>query len=866
MRPFPQMRTLATAIVTATALASGAPRAQEPATVPLRGQVVTWQGEPVAGAAIAFGAEDEWTTAQLLAGPPLRTDTEGRFTVAVPARPESPPARLFVAAEGMAAIAPNVRWQYADTAPPRQRAATDMGRITLPLGTRLFGRVRDVDGRPVAGAVVVARDMLDGHRLLRGPVVGTLCRAVTDRSGIFQLPAALPNAVVLDVSHPGSYRQTLEPVAAATPLEITLVPSGRIAGRVLDAAGSGIAGAMVRALYERSGPTTTATTAADGSFALPLEYRARYRLRATLAADPDAVPPAPAANSHSALLEGPRANLELTLTAGEAAEAPERLAIRAVAAGDRTPVADFRAVAVWEDYANRNANYLEYRLSYHMQRSGVAAKGGAAEVPGPGPNGAAVGAVRVLAPGRAPFTRTDVAWSEVEPGRAREPLVVELEPEATLGGTVVDERSGEPLAGATLWARPALDPRLGVYDRSNAPPEDAVTAAADGSFTLRQLGAGSWHVRVRHPGRPPMPAVTVALERAEQRAGFELRMPAGATVAGRIVGMPIPQGSGVFLHELPRLSFGGTSHVRMVGAGPPAEPTLLDPDGRFEFEGVALESFVLVLVLPSPPRCGQSLHVPIEPMRVRREGIRRDFDVAVDVPGRLAGQVTFARAAVPFERLVVVAQEVTDAGTHTIVQPQGNLTGPRTFVAPDGRFELPVSPGTHRLLLVDLLTSVVLAESPAGVTAKPGTTATADLPAELAQVRVRLVPENEGGAMAVVDRLEVRFQPADSPAAPGLIVMNENYDQGVGLPVPDGTTELVFVLPAGRATLLARSAVPQLRGDGPRWEPGPLGRAELEIAAGAADDAAVEVPVVAPPEVPAEGKAGADEDADGKDR
>lgn len=866
-------------------LASAAAQAEpapDDARVRCIGRVVGWEGQPIAGAAVAWADPDTLSTAELLQQPPVTTDADGRFEFTAWREPGTRERnfQVLIAAKGRASVARSVPWKYEpkrdQRAPSIRAAETDLGQIVLAEGVRLFGRVRAASGEPLAGARVVARDLLDGSRTLPGAGGhGFRCVAISDGRGIFELPTTLAQGVSIDVALDGHYRRTIEPVAVGTPLEIELRKSGSIRGRLLDETGSGVGGATVSASYERRGPTTRTETEPDGSFTLPLEYDARYRLNATHTrpvgeAPADGKPQQKVTvRGRSGILQGPLANLELSLKAPDAEQkkdaTSERMRVRAVDAASGDALGEFRVAAVWEDYANQNANYLEYRMQHAMPRELQRAEDGALEITGPGEHNARTGIVRVLAPGYAPATVRDVEWKDVDAGKEREALVVQLHPEAGVTGRVVDETSGEGIAGVKVWARPQLDPNQGSYGDpygGKAPP-DAVETAADGSFAIGQLGEGAWHLRCEHEKRPPMPPESVELKAAERRGDVVLKLPLGAEVAGRVVGMPIPEGTKVFLHELPRTTFGNSGSYTSYRGGIPIPNTAiaLDQDGAFSFTGVKLENYLLVLVLPSRPRCGDPLCIPLEPFRVRKDGIARDFDAAEDRPATISGRVTFPAASVPLDRLAVVAQQVAEDPNMPFY---GNhFAGTRSFVAPDATFAIHVAPGSYRLRLIDYVSGLPLATPPATLRVRPSQTVQSDLKAPLTEVTLRLVPEQADGKVALTDRVEVRFQAKNGQQ---MGFGNDNYDSGTGLPIEPGQREVRLQLPPGNATFLLRNNVTQLRVDDQRYNVPPVGRHELEVPEQAKAPLECEIKVGPPPEIPdpdakPEGQQGKGDDA-----
>ncbi|MEQ1632531.1 MAG: carboxypeptidase-like regulatory domain-containing protein [Planctomycetota bacterium] len=835
------------------------------ATIKLSGRVLTWQGTPVPGAGVVWGGADSLTTAELVAKAAVRSGDDGRFVIDVPSHPQNSSTvidnpTLMIAAKGYAAIQPAVTFKIGAAeanSDVRPRIDTDLGDVVLPEGVRLFGRVRDQDGKGIAGASVVARDLLDGNRVLPGPTSQCRCRAVTDQSGIFELPGTLASGVAIEVQRAGYLRYSLAPAGVGTPLEMSLQPSGKILGRVLDEDGRGVGNAIVSVSYERRGKTSRVHTSTDGAFELPIDHVGRFRLRATRVGDTDKKGKPVMQHRDSELFEGPVANLELQFEKPSNSNDAKasKLKIQAVSAKDGTPVTGLRAAATWQQHAMQNANYLEYLLGMNLPAQKPSTTN-EVEVDPPAEQEPRTGAVRVMAKGFAPMTNREVEWAEVEEGATRPPLVVQLVPESTISGRVVDETSGAPIAGASIWAMVQQDPTQGIFNAGRTgPPANAVTSAADGTYSLGELGEGTWVVRFVHKDRPTPPSMTVELKAEEQKTDVLLKLPEGARVSGRVTGMPIPQGSKIFLHPITMPRFGGNSFSSFSSAVQKPDSALpLQTDGSFEFTGVALANFILVVDLPSPPRCGGSLAVPLEPVRVRRSGIQRDFDGSADVPGTIRGKVTFSQATPTECTLVVVAEQAGEDPNEQIFGNRTQIQGPRAFVQPDGTFRLGVVAGFHRLRLVDAWSGMLLASGSDRVEVKAGGEATLDIDSKLTEVAIALQQEVAEKPMAVVDRIEVRFTPKADPKAQGRALQvfggNDNYDQGAGIDVPAGATSARLWLPEGSVLLLARNNVTAVRVDKDRFNQPPLGREEFEIAKTEGSRREVTLKIGPPPEVP----------------
>lgn len=855
------------------ALASFAPLAaplaaqEEPATIALSGRVVDGVGKPIAGAAVAFAPVTKLTTAQLLAKPEVRTGDDGRFVLRAPTLPSGEPGDqpvLLIAAKGFAAVQPPIRWQFpkargavpaASRSEPVPRLDTDLGDLTLPDGTRLFGRVRDAEGKGVAECVVMLRDLFDGQYTLRGPQSNVFCRAVTDKSGIFELPCGLAVGASVEFTAKGLHRARLPAVAAGAPLEVTLQPGSRIAGRVVDDKGGLVAGASVWATYERRGNTTTVRSNDDGTFELWTEQPGRFRVHARMPAAKDKKPGrTPLPTTHSTLQDGPVPNLELVLTRTAPPEATATtttttttLTVQAFAKGTKEPVPGIRAVAIWQEFALRNEAYLD-SLADHYLRDTAASEDHKAEVRGPNEGESQTGVVFVRAPGFAPTALRDVTWPEAEAIPTTKPFVVELPREATVTGRVLDAGTGEPIAGAKVFAQRRQDPRQGRFGDETV-PTTAVETGADGAYRLGQLGEGDFVLRVLHGKRPRPSPVEFTLAAEEQKQGLDVKLAAGARVGGRVTGLELPAGSKVFLHPITAPRFGSNTSWSSGGMAVPKERTDVASDGTFAIDGVALATYFLVLELPRPPRGGSPLFVPIEPLRVRADGIARDFDLGADRPGRIRGTLRYPRALPEGLVPVVVALPIDDQHDHPVFYSQFQHDGPRALVAVDGTFELPVGSGPHRLHVVDAATGVLLATPKERLEVVANGELAQDVAVPLTEVTVTLTPPADAGPFVWVDRLEIRHQPPQ-PGAGNVVFGNDEYDRGGGVPVAPGQTTVRLWLPEGKVTLLARGSSAQLSVErNQRGNEAPLGRVEFDLGADEKAPKAVTIEVAAPPKI-----------------
>jgi hypothetical protein len=797
-----------------------------PAVVEVVGRVVTWDGQPIGGARVAIVDPRTTTTADVLRGDGPTSAADGTFRVAG-ARGASvhAPRVLCVAAKGFAARQAPLPEPAAGGAAAGQPQA--LGLLVLPPGNRIVGRVRDPAGQPVAGALVIARDLLP-DLLPSTEGEAFVCSARTSEGGIFDLPCALPSGLALTVEADGWFTVQHQPVAAGTPLEFELQPSGWIEGRVQDEKGEAVANLWVGAHYEAAAAASLWPTDAAGTFRVPLRHPGRWRLHAY--AEPPAV-----VSGHSPLGDGPAQAVVLVATKPPV-PVQKQLQVRAVTKGSGAAVRTFRAVSAWGELLNNGPIWLHHALAEQSAQA-KPSPDGTVLVDGPSEDGQ-TGAVFVQAEGHAPLLQTDVAFTAEDAK-----LLVELQPEASLVGVVRDAADGKPIAGAKVFAQSAID---SVFGYSGADP--GIVTAADGTFRVGQLGAGDWRLVVQVPGRPPAWPLTVALATGETKPGLVVDVPRGARLAGRIVGGAIGPGHRVSVEPVPLYGampampvwpepemFGGSSLAGAANFGRP-----LAADGSFAFDGLPLGHYALRLHLPSLPRTGNALSVLVDSFRLRAAGLQRDFDITGDQVRAIRGRLTFPGAGGAFENYVVGVVEPSGFGGFELG------SGAYTIALRDGSFTLPLVAGTHRLSVVDLQLGIVVATSrPIDVRDED---VVQDLAVPLVACTVRL-QAGEGAAMALVDRLEVQGQLAAQREGGVAADFDTSYERGRGVQLPRGATSVQLLLPPGDFMLCARSHAERLFGDQGGQSLPPLGKVEFTVTA-AAPPPAIVLEIATPPEIP----------------
>ncbi len=233
---------------------------------PLRGQVVDEVGAPIAGATIGCIFDyDRFVTADLVAAPAARTDEGGWFSLPRPAATNWPIAVSCSArGRGTVVVAPY---------------HLDLGPVTLPPVRRLAGRVRDPEGRAVAGARILVRDWLSrcefvvgrgGERRFEAPEPCSGVRSGAD--GRFVVESAVDTALYVEVHGRGFESQAHGPWDSSQSLDFVLHPVVNMAFEVRGAEGQPVAGAKVE--VHRTGPEypwseVVGNTGPDGVCHLP---------------------------------------------------------------------------------------------------------------------------------------------------------------------------------------------------------------------------------------------------------------------------------------------------------------------------------------------------------------------------------------------------------------------------------------------------------------------------------------------------------------------------------------------------------------------------------------------------------------------
>jgi protocatechuate 3,4-dioxygenase beta subunit len=207
------------------------------------------------------------------------------------------------------------------------------------------------------------------------------------------------------------------------------------------------------------------------------------------------------------------------------------------------------------------------------------------------------------------------AWIFVGSEGARRSRL-ELSPGAAVSGTVIGP-DGAPVAGArVVWA--------GMSDWTMFASErfDAAVTGADGRFRIDALPAGSFRFTARHRDFAPGDSEPVALDGTSERTGVDIRLPRGATLAGRVV-----DGSGA---AVPNAFVRVREKVTGMQFDRPRQTTA-DDAGRFEMKALPI---AVVEVVAASDQAASELEV----VELGTAGVS-DVKLVLDVDGEIAGVV-----------------------------------------------------------------------------------------------------------------------------------------------------------------------------------------------------------------------------------
>ena len=260
---------------------------------------------------------------------------------------------------------------------------------------------------------------------------------------------------------------------------------------------------------------------------------------------------------------------------------------------------------------------------------------------------------------------TQVATAPVE-------LTLALVAGAAVSGRVVDDK-GQPVAGARVIYSGASDWSVQADERL-----DGTVTAADGRFAFAALPAGSFRFVARHEAFSPGSSAIVTLDGSHPTEAIEIKLTAGATVAGVVVdGAKQPIASA-------RVRIGVASRG-MIGSEP--RQVFTDSDGGFVVRGLPRKPLEAVALAES----GSSANVAVD----TTAGDVGKLTLTIDQTGTIAG-VVVDKTGTPLEGVQVSA--LPDFRTGSGGDPmQFRLRGlPQELTNAGGEFEIVgLAPGSY---------------------------------------------------------------------------------------------------------------------------------------------------------------------------
>ena len=593
------------------------------------------------------------------------TDAQGRFRVAIPAG-----RRVIVIADA----AGHARSQW----PRRVLGAgdEDLGRLALPAGRRVTGRVLGATGQPLAGALLVAiAAERAGPR--RASADGFTPVAVSAADGTFTIDGVPQRVTEIRALHPDAAAGSA-PSRGPAAVEIRLEAGRPVTGRVVGPDGkTPLAGAWV--LAGDDGWRAAVRSGTDGAFRIERLATGTQTLVASAA---QVIHPEPGRPATARFTFAPSLPFTLAAEAAGPAVLPLRpggsVRVRAVSAADRTPVAgaDVALTAPGETRPRRATLGPTGEVLF----TGVPAASVTLRA-------TAAGYLDEASPPLVVVASAEKVWSA--PLRAA----------ASIVGTVRDA-SGRAIAAAriTVSAPPDIPMRLPV--QIFMPLErDPALSDAQGAFRLNDLPPGrDLRLEVASPAHIPWTGAPLRLQAGERKTGLEVRLETGGGFSGRVVdrdGQPVP---GASVHAARRSEGGGAMVFRIDtgGRGGPGggrgmrgrseeslTPSLAGPDGLFRIGGVRAGVWNLEVTAPGfAPRA-------IDGVNVAEGEARKELgDVALDPGAVVAGQVLNpAGEPVPYAE-VTLRRDFASLG--------------QTTAGADGRFSIgDLAPGEPVTMAVD---------------------------------------------------------------------------------------------------------------------------------------------------------------------
>ncbi|WP_394850227.1 carboxypeptidase regulatory-like domain-containing protein [Pendulispora brunnea] len=464
------------------------------------GRVTDTAAKPIAGAQVcAFASSDRLVSVDKRVPRCVTTGADGRYRI----------DDLLVASYEVTASAVNyqpARWVNAEKTGRALTLASGEARENIDLvltggGVQVRGRVQDISGGPVVGALVT---VLSTDQAMFGPEGAANAVAQSDGKGEWQVWVS-PGRISAQATAEGYADGSKDGVAPGQFIEIALTPESVLQGRVVEAGtDTPVAGARVSAngnaimFGPGGGGEHTALTDAEGRFRISRLEPGRYK--------PDAKTPHRWGTARESVLLGVgETSGEVLIEAHPAATVSGRITFSdgkgcpqgAVNLSEKGK-GEFRWAKADDDGKVRVEALLPgtYQVEVWCKDAALEDK----------------------------YEPITLAEKDIDG------LVWKVNAGLSMSGVVVDAK-GEPVAGVTLFARTrggdGRDPRSRT-GWGNTQSEK------DGSFRIRGLLAGTYSVDVRREGiATPKEPLDVKVDR--DVSGLRITLPAGGSIEGTVV-------------------------------------------------------------------------------------------------------------------------------------------------------------------------------------------------------------------------------------------------------------------------------------------------------------------------------------------
>ncbi|MFK7739755.1 MAG: carboxypeptidase-like regulatory domain-containing protein [Planctomycetota bacterium] len=731
-------------------LSLAAPSVAQTPAGEFRGRVIDERGEPLAGVAVGAYAMNSFVdTNKLLASAQVVTGEDGTYSLHVD---EPDRSLLMLACKGRQAC----RLQLSGTA-----AIAD---TLLAPGGQLVGRVRDESGGGIAGArVSVESAAFDAWMPKKRVVSG----ALSNDQGIFVAPC-LPRAGLRVKVEADGYRSVAQLTSQGSPLDVRLVRASLARGRVIDKQGRAMAGLQISVVTISSHRTpSSATSGADGQFAISVPPKGPYRIAAFEGAPPHR-------RFSSAVLRGCPENVVVRRWD---ARTPKLLTeVRVVDRESKQAIESFRLAPVRTDLTKlqRVVHQSRPQLQPYEHKAEVFAENERDNVRG----------VLVEADGYA-FAAAAL------PEKQGETLVVELGPEAVLTGIVVDAETGKPMAGAAVRALPT-----GTMRGSGGRAEEAGPRTNErGEFRVAGLRPGDYGVQVHVADRPASKVRITTLAEGDNPP-LQLQAPKRIWVTIDVEG-PVPPGPPPQLQVFASNVWSAQERGRFDHRVAPPPAVSLAKPGRLRIGPIGRKKAIAQIFVPSRTRTATGTTLALgdvtDGFTIRLPDLK-----SVLVRGRI--EPSQKSQKLPTERVAVVANPKSDRRDRRF--GLGKLRPCLAGVRGDGSFEMDVPAGVYTFQLADIVTGIIFHTEAEDMEV-------GDAPLVIApQVRwleVAMVPTIEGGDVHLMSLGLELERPRDGEHAALLRQGMRRNNREVGWSrYYDGETTQRWLVPAGEIQITAK--------------------------------------------------------------